>query len=142
MAVWVDGPKQKYDGCLVVMNIGQENIRNIPDGEKEEVVQAIAGAHAGGCSVVYVFDADIGPMGPPEEFDVIAGMDGVRMGFDVLGMRTIEFSSNPDERHTQMEDVGKRVQECLKDTEMAFNGPVQFCGRCLIGGQKAFVPLT
>ena len=104
MAVWVDErPKQSYEGCLVVMNIGQENINDVPSNEKDKVVEAIAKAHAGGCIVLYVFDSDIGPMPPPEEFDFIPEMDATRMGFDVLSMRTIQFSSDAEKQRAEME---------------------------------------
>ena len=144
MAVWVDeGPKPApFNGCLVIMNIGQDNIHKVPVGEKEKVVDALADAHAGGCAVLYVFDSDIGPMPPPEEFDSVEGMDGVRMGFDVLNMRTIQFSSDPDKQSAEMEALKERLKDRLKDTTLRFDGPVRFCGYCMVGEKKVFLPLT
>ena len=143
MAVWVDErPKQSYEGCLVVMNIGQENINDVPSNEKDKVVEAIAKAHAGGCIVLYVFDSDIGPMPPPEEFDCIPEMDATRMGFDVLSMRTIQFSSDAEKQRAEMAAVSERLKNRLKETFLRFDGPVRFCGYCLVGDKKNFMPPT
>jgi len=144
MAVWVDeGPKPKpYDGCLIIMNIGQDNISDVPAGEKEKVVEALADAHAGGCAVLYVFDSDVGPMPPPEEFDFVVGMDEVRMGFDVLNMRMIQFSPGPDKQQAEMAALKDRLKERLNETTLRFDGPVRFCGYCMVGEKKVFLPST
>jgi hypothetical protein len=144
MAVWVDeGPKPKpYEGCLVIMNIGQDNISDVPVGEKEKVVEALADAHAGGCAVLYVFDSDVGPMPQPEEFDFVAEMDVVRMGFDILNMRTIQFSPDAEKQRAEMAALKERIKERLNETSLRFYGPVRFCGYCMVGEKKVFLSST
>jgi len=138
---WIEGRQEAYNGCLVVMNIGNENIDKVPEEEKQKVVEAIADAHASGNSVIFMFDSDIGPQNPPEEFDIMEDRDGKRMAFIVLGMRTIKFSEDENERQQEMKTAAEKIRAEVKDSELKFipSGEVRFCGYCFIGDKRIFL---
>lgn len=141
MTIWADESKHQeaLNGCLVVMNIGEENIATIPDKDRQEIIENIAHAHAGARAVIYLFDSDIGPMGPPNEFDSIADMDGIRMAFNVLGQRILSFSGNEVEIQVEMKRAGEALKKDVQETYLRFIGKVDFCGYCLINGKKTFL---
>lgn len=140
MANWIDKKDDRFNGCLMVLNIGQDNIHTLPGDYKENLQAAIADGHAGGLLTLYVFDSETGPFPIPDEFDNVEGMDHVRMMFDVGGRRDCDFSLLPDQRMEEFRKIGEVIRG-----HQGFNfSPtnLKICGWCKISGSKVLLPLT
>lgn len=139
MAVWVNEKVEYYNNCLMIFNLGNDNIDSAPKTYKEMLLEQIALAHADGDVCLYVFDADTGPFRIPDEFTNIEGMDFVRMSFDVCNRRDLNFKLEPTKRREEL----KAISDHLKShNTFRFTGIVKFCGKIKIDGTDVFMPLT
>jgi len=109
MTAFLRQKEDKFEGCLLVLNIGQENIRDHSKEYTETLKSVAADAHADGFMTLYAFDSDTGPMRIPEIFDNVEGMDFVRMMFDVCGRQDSNFSLNPEARMGEFRAMAERI---------------------------------
>jgi hypothetical protein len=140
MATWVDQHSEgAFEGCLVVMNIGNENCSSFPAKYREDVYDAIANSHAAGHLVLYVFDNERGAQPPPDEFPQFEGMDVVRMGFDICNRKVFEFSPDPSQR---LAELGEFVSAAICNGKFSVRGPRKIVGACVVGTEQTLLPLT
>lgn len=137
---WLDEkPEEHFSGCLMILNIGQENIHLVSSKYKEALSADVANAHADGWMIVYAFDSQTGPYKAPEEFSNVEGMDFVRMMFDVCGRKDSDFSLYPDKRMEEFKKIGEviRNHDRLKFT----NANLKIGGSCKISGIPVLIPV-
>ena len=143
MAVWADkkeGAKYgPFDGCLMVMNIGEDTKHVMTPEFHEQLTNAVADAHASGWVVLWVFDNETGAMKLPDDWDVIEDMDFVRMMFDVCGRKDSNFPTLPGARMEQF----KAMAQCARShNSFDIRGrATKIMGSCSIDGVKVLMPL-
>lgn len=137
MANWIGDKQDKRNGCLLVMNIGNDNYEAIPNDFIEKVKDRVAEAHADGWMVLYVFDDKVDPSKPPEYFDDGQEMDAVRMMWDVCGRRDSNFNLYPEQRLKEFNAMSEAVVAAFEEL-MSAN--FALCGMCSIDGQKVLLP--
>jgi len=139
MAEWIKGKTEERNGCLLVMNIGNDNIDSIPINYAEKIRERVNDAHANGWMVLYVFDSKTDPSKPPDYFDNGEEMDVVRMMFDVCGRKDSNFNLLPELRLKEFNAIADFVIEhpdfdCLRSANFAV------CGLCSIDGDPVLMP--
>lgn len=139
MANWIKDAVEERNGCLLVMNIGNDNYNDLPDNYVKTISERVNQAHADGWMVLYVFDSEVDPSQPPEYFDSSEDMDKVRMFFDVCGRRDSNFNLIPAKRLEEFNAISECVInhpdfECLRSANFAV------CGQCSIDGRKVLLP--
>lgn len=141
MTNWINiRPIEKYNGCLLILNIGEENFGLLPEQYRESLKDWVSKAHAGGHITIYAFDADTGPFRVPDLFDDIEGMDFVRMMFDVCGRRDSNFSLSPSERAEEFKQIGEKIR--THDRYRFSPQDLNICGKCKIDGTEVLLPIT
>lgn len=139
MAQWLGQKVEERNGCLMVMNIGNDNFETLPDNYLNQIRDRVGQAHADGWMVLYVFDSATDPSKPPEYFDTAEEMDTVRMMFDVCGRRDSNFNLIPEQRLAEFNAIATSIInhpafETLRSENFAI------CGQCSIDGQKVLLP--
>lgn len=134
---WIDAKDDKFDGCLLILNISNENYHKVDAKYIEMLQTAVGDAHADGWMVLYAFDNETDPAHGPEIFDSSVGMDYVRMMFDVCDRKDAKFDLMPDKRKEEFRAIAKylRAYKSFK-----FHGPIKICGQCYVGGEKVLLP--
>ena len=129
-----------FDGCLVVMNIGLEtynDVYKLSPAYIEQVENCVADAHADGWLVLYLFDSDTGAQPPPEEFDVIEGMDFFRPMGMTCGRKDSNFALLPDKRNEEFAEMKRQIR-----SKFRAGGETVFVGQCSIDSVKVLLPPT
>jgi hypothetical protein len=137
MSVWIDEkPKYPFEGALIVMNMGQEDLEKFPPPAEylASLVSEISEAHAAGRAVIYLFDKGTSPI--PEHLDWMDDMDFRRLSSS-LGMPSLSFSLSVKERQRELEALatGARGQD-----DFVVRGPVRIMGACLLDGERVLMP--
>ena len=137
MTVWIDEKKDVFEGCLLILNVGQENSHSLPKEYLATLRETIDNAHADGFLTIYAFGSDGGPMRIPEDFGNINGMDCVRMMFDVCGRKNADFSLDPIVRRCEFREMA----DCLRQhKDFGFKNKVIVCGSCRIDSSAVLLP--
>ena len=142
--VWV-GERQSertqngpFTGCLIILNLDKIEARKKDASEYfDDLIGAIANAHADGLAIVYLYDNGI--VVPSDDVEQIEGMDFHRLFGIVCKGQACEFSSDPDNRRDQFADIAKAV---LSQKEFIFEGrSASIIGSCKIDGQDVLFPM-
>lgn len=143
MTVWADkqgGPAGPFEGVLILMNMGQDDLATSPMDSEYGIglASAIAEAHAKGRLVLYVFDRGMSP--PPEYFDVIEGMDHLRLMAQACGRDVASF---PYDAQARLWEFREMAAAAFSQKDFKFTGhAASIAGKCEIHGMQAFVPPT
>jgi len=139
MANWIGQREEFFDGCVMVLNIGQDNVHQFPQKYVDELRDRVALAHADGHLVIWAFDDQTGPFKIPDDFDNIEGMSHTRMMFDVCGRRDSKFALLPDVRMKEF----KAIEAIMRDhTGFRWRGKFAIGGNCSIVDQKVLMPIS
>lgn len=139
MPVWVEERQEFYNGCLMIFNIGQDNIYQFPKEYYEELRAKVADAHADGYIVIWAFDGNTGPFPIPDDFDNIESMDHVRMMFDVCGRKDSDFALLPEYRMKEFQVIKETMST---HPDFHWKGKFLLGGSCSIAGQKVLMPIS
>ena len=144
MAIWIDRDEKKpagpFDGVLIVLNIGKENYKSLPEKFVQSVRDAVGEAHAAGWLVLYLFDSAIGAQPPPEEFDNIEGFDFYRRVQDVWGRSAADFEPLPDKRMKEFVSLAESIRQYKGF--LIQGKAAKVIGSCSIAGSKTLMPLV
>lgn len=78
MTNWLNVENLKFEGLLIVLNIGKDIVEKLDKEFIDEIDLAIKEAHAHGKLVVYVFDSKVESMELCDSFDYLEGHDIIR----------------------------------------------------------------
>ena len=144
MAIWIGRDENKplgpFDGVLIVLNIGNENFKSLPEKFVSSVRDAVGEAHAAGWLVLYLFDFNtVNP--PPDEFDNMPEMDAYRRLKDVWkGKEEASFALLPTERNKEFLSLAGEIIVNKYWTITRKNAKI--IGSCSIASEKTLMPLT
>lgn len=131
----VNGP---FEGCLIVLNITQEEL--LAEDFVKVLSEAVAQAHADGWAVLYLHDNDKGASPVPDFVPQAEGHDFPMLMSNVCSREKASFSLVPSKKNDEF--------QALFDNIMTLEG---FCfeknvgkliGKCKLGGDDVMVPLT
>ena len=127
-----------FTGCLIILNMDKiESRKNSAPEYFDDLLGAIANAHADGLAIVYLYEEGI--VLPSDDVEQIDGMDFHRLFGIVCKDQACDFSSDPDERVRQFSVVAKAV---LSQKEFVFEGHrACIVGSCKIDGQNVLLPM-
>lgn len=137
MAEFINRKDEYFNGCLMVMNIGNDNYESLPKEFIEKISERVREAHADGWMVLYVFDDVTDPSKAPDYFDSQEEMDFVRMMWGVCGRRDAVFALSPTQRLKEFNDISGHVIEAFEELR---SENFAVCGMCSIETQKVLLP--
>ncbi len=139
MANWIGQKEESHDGCIMILNLGQDNIHQFSKQYVDALRERVALAHADGFMVIWAFDDKVGPFKIPDDFDNIEGMSHVRMMFDVCNRRDSNFALMPEERMKEF----KAIEQVMRNHEgFRWRGTFAIGGSCTIADQAVLMPVT
>jgi hypothetical protein len=150
---FIDVQAEPFDGCLIVMNIGKDNYRDLKMSREYElcICEAIKRAHAAGHAVLYLGDSLHGVMAPPDEFPALDGADVPRLMAQACRTQIAEFPANPMFRMAQFQEMARLVYSNSRNglllpllfSEKSYEvGRWRIAGSCTIEGVKVLHPVT
>lgn len=137
MAIWLNNKKQeKRDGCLLILNLNNAAVENLPSDYLEVLQDTHNCAVADGWMVVWAFDNDTTPE-QPDRIGKIEEQTHIRMMFDVCGRKDSNFLLDPTERKKEFSQMG----EILRNHDaFSWRGPLKIMGSCSIDSSKVLMP--
>lgn len=142
---WVDKPNSYlFEGALLVLNIGNNNYKSLPQEYLESLQDATRTAHASNWAVLWLFDPEEGVSPPPEEFEIFEDSDFPRLADKVLGVPKLMFPFMPVERDCYIRGLILSMSDPLGQFFIDDKIRPKFfvIGQCHIGKEKVLLPLT
>lgn len=139
MPTWIGQKEERFDGCLMVLNIGNHNFSQLPVEYVNALKERISLAIADGWLIIWAFDTTIDEPQIPDDCDTIEGTTHLRMVFDVCGRRDVTFALLPDARLKEL----KAIEQTMRDhPSFRWSGPFAIGGAASIASQNVLMPIT
>lgn len=140
MANWIKGKApDRFDGCLVILNIGQQNYSKVDSKYLGQLESHISDAIAMGHMILYLFDKETGGQPQPEIFDQAEGISNIRMLATITTRTDANFKLMPKERMAEFKALAEEIRG---NEDFQFKGPTFICGSCKIDGMPVLLPKT
>lgn len=137
-----EGRNEPYDGCLVIMNVGDETEADVTVEQREILSKEVDDAHANGWLVIYAFDSHQGVSKPPAFVEVVEDMDFPVLARAVFEVDIISFEYQPYLGKQEFSDFVSHVYDGhgIVGRFKFDHRTSRIVGFATVDGQKVFIP--
>lgn len=145
LPTFIENHTEPFDGALIILNIGEENIKRLSLSTEYmgKISEAIKFAHAKGHIVLYLFDTTCGVMPRPDDFPSLDGADASALLNTLTQFPNTNFSENPIRRMATFREIAIRIFESgAFPFSSLIQGAWRITGNCQINSTNVILPVT